>query len=102
VVLDSETTGLGNEDEVIELALVHATGTVLFCSLIQPQDPQRPDLATHIHGITRQLLSSAPSFPEVWPTIQAILRRYRREVTPQCWCKGEFQTRTGFPGHLAM
>jgi DNA polymerase-3 subunit epsilon len=78
IVLDSETTGLGDEDEVIELALVHWSGTVLFSSLIQPQDPQRADLATPIHGITSQLLSSAPSFPEVWPTIQAILRGSRR------------------------
>lgn len=77
-MLDSETTGLGDGDEVIELALVHASGTVLFSSLIQPQDPQRSDLATHIHGITSQMLQCAPSFPEVWPTICAILRHYRR------------------------
>src|SRR5579875_209184 len=78
VVLDSETTGLGDRDEVIELALVHSSGTVLFSSLIQPQDPQRPDLATHIHGITAQMLATAPCFPDVWPTIAAILRRFRR------------------------
>lgn len=75
-MLDSETTGLGDEDEVIELALVHSSGTVLFSSLIRPQDPQRADLATHIHGITRQMLLDAPSLPEIWPTICAILRRY--------------------------
>ncbi len=78
VVLDSETTGLGDEDEVLELALVHASGAILFSSLIQPQDPHRADLATHIHGITPQMLQSAPSFPEVWPTIRATLRHYRR------------------------
>lgn len=78
VVLDSETTGLGSEDEVIELALVHSSGAVLFSSLIQPQNPHRPDLATHIHGITSEMLSTAPRFLDVWPTIQAILRRYRR------------------------
>ncbi len=78
VVLDSETTGLGDRDEVIELALVHSSGTVLFSSLIQPQDPQRPDLATYIHGITAQMLATAPRFVDVWPLIAAILRRFRR------------------------
>ncbi len=78
IVLDSETTGLSSADEVIELALVHSSGTVLFSSLIQPQDPQRSDLATHIHGITAQMLATAPRFPDVWPTIAAILRHFRR------------------------
>jgi DNA polymerase III epsilon subunit-like protein len=68
---------LGSEDEVIELALVHSSGAVLFSSLIQPQNPQRPDLATHIHGITHMMLADAPRFPDVWPLITTILRRYR-------------------------
>jgi DNA polymerase III epsilon subunit-like protein len=38
-VLDTETTGLSSQDEVIELALVDASGAVLFSSLIQTQDP---------------------------------------------------------------
>jgi DNA polymerase III epsilon subunit-like protein len=78
VVLDSETTGLSPaHDDIIELALVHASGSVLFSSLIQLQDPARPDLAAHIHGITGEMLASAPRFPELWPTIAAILRRFR-------------------------
>ena len=81
MVLDSdsvESTGLDDEDEVIELALVHSSGVVLFSSLIQPEDPQRPDLATDIHGISSEMFTSAPRFPDVWPTIAAILRRFRR------------------------
>jgi DNA polymerase III epsilon subunit-like protein len=80
VVVDSETTGLNEYkgDEIIELAIVHSSGVVLFSSLIQTQDPGRVDMATHIHGITQQMLSEAPTFPEVWPTIRGILRRYRK------------------------
>jgi DNA polymerase III epsilon subunit-like protein len=79
VVLDSETTGLSQaQDEIIELALISASGSVLFSSLIQPHNPARLDLATHIHGITSEMLGSAPRFPELWPTIAAILRRFRR------------------------
>jgi DNA polymerase III epsilon subunit-like protein len=78
VVLDTETTGLSDADEIIELAIVSASGTVLFSSLIQPQDQERRELATHIHGITPDMLATAPTFPDVWPTIKAILRRYRQ------------------------
>ena len=80
IVLDSETTGLDFKyDEVIEVAMVDGwSGSTLFSSLIQPQDINRWNLATHIHGITRDMLKEAPQFPDVWPAIAAILRRYRR------------------------
>lgn len=79
LVLATETTGLSSaRDEVIELALVHSSGAVLFSSLIGPENPQRSSLATHIHGITSEMLATAPRFPDVLPAIAAILRRYRR------------------------
>ena len=82
IVLDSETTGLndGGNDEVIELTIVSAAGEVLFSSLIQTQDPDRSDLATHIHGIGREDLNKAPTFPEVWPQIESIMQRYQTIV----------------------
>jgi uncharacterized protein YprB with RNaseH-like and TPR domain len=42
IVLDSETTGLGNEDEVIELALIHSSGTILFSSTYSAARPAAP------------------------------------------------------------
>jgi DNA polymerase III epsilon subunit-like protein len=81
VVLDSETTGLDwKSDEVIELAMVDGhSGSTLFTSLIQPEHlEERWSLATHIHGITRDMLKGAPRFPDLWPAIATILRRYRR------------------------
>lgn len=79
VVIDSETSGLDFErDEVIELSIVTGSGAILFNSLIQPEDPWRSGLATDIHGIDRKMLQAAPRFPDVWPRIQQVLRRYRR------------------------
>lgn len=75
-VLDTETTGLSSQDEVIELAIVDASGAVLFSSLIQPQNPQRHDLATHIHGIAPDMLAKAPTFPMVCPAIETIFKQY--------------------------
>jgi DNA polymerase III epsilon subunit-like protein len=77
LILDSETTGLNErkQDEVIELAILDRSGAILFSSLIAPQDSTRDDLATHIHGISRQDLATAPTFPDVWPQIQAIIEQ---------------------------
>jgi DNA polymerase III subunit epsilon len=76
-VLDAETTGLATHDEVIELAIVSgASGEVLFSSLIQTQDPHRKALTTYVHGISREMLAHAPTFPQVWPTIEGILSQH--------------------------
>jgi DNA polymerase III epsilon subunit-like protein len=76
IIVDTETTGLGSTDEVIELAIVKHTGEVLFSSLIQPQDPKRPEIATHVHGITHDMLAHAPTFPEIWPLMFDLFQRF--------------------------
>ncbi len=79
MVLGTETTELGASDEAIEVAIVNgASGAVLYSSLIQPHDPQRPDLATPLHGIAQELLAGAPTFPHIWPAIEEMLSRYRQ------------------------
>jgi DNA polymerase-3 subunit epsilon len=65
LVLDTETSGLESCHEVIELGLVEIDGRVVVDTLIQCQG-EIPEDATRIHGITKTMLSSAPSFPDVW------------------------------------
>lgn len=65
LVLDTETSGLEASHEVIELALVEMDGTVALNTLIQCQEVIPAD-ATRIHGITNAMLSSAPTFLDVW------------------------------------
>jgi DNA polymerase-3 subunit epsilon len=65
LVLDTETNGLSEHHEVIELALVEIDGTVVLNTLIQCQG-EIPEDVTRIHGITKSMLSGAPSFPDVW------------------------------------
>lgn len=82
IVLDSETTGLDfEEDEILELSIVHSSGVVLFNSLIKPTVFYRGrSFASGIHGIHYEDLVDAPTLEEVWPQIGAILRRYRRGI----------------------
>ena len=73
---DFETTGFSpKRDRVIEVAVVTVThGTVgsSWTSLINPGDDVELG-ATHIHGIKRDWIRSAPSFAEIAGTLFSLL-----------------------------
>jgi tetratricopeptide (TPR) repeat protein len=59
VILDSETTGLGNRDEIIQLAVIDPKGTVLFNENIKPTSKKTITKdAAKIHGITMESLAT--------------------------------------------
>ncbi len=72
VYLDTETTGLEESDEIIEIAIVNAHGKEIFNSFIKPSKIIPQD-SIRIHNITNEMVSSYPTWPEVWPEIKAIL-----------------------------
>lgn len=60
VFLKVETTGISNQDEVVEIAIIHAlTGDVLLNSLVKPsfRYPMHDKLK---HGLTYDMLADAP------------------------------------------
>jgi DNA polymerase III subunit epsilon len=71
--LDTETTGLGTQDEIIEVCLLDPEGGVLFESLVRPTRPIPAD-AVHLHGITDPMVEAAPRWPEVWPQLREAMR----------------------------
>ena len=74
VVLDTETTGLGSYDEIIEIALVNHQGKVIFESLVRPTIEIPPD-STRINRITNEMVTSAPPWQEVWNQVQPLINR---------------------------
>jgi DNA polymerase III epsilon subunit family exonuclease len=76
VVVDVETTGLSPRygDRVVEIGLVRAEGGVeaTFQSLVNPCYPISPG-AMAVHGITQEMVESAPAFGELAETIWPIL-----------------------------
>lgn len=48
VIIDTETTGFGKDDRIIELSIIDMEGETLFSSLINPHEP----IPSHITGIT--------------------------------------------------
>jgi DNA polymerase-3 subunit epsilon len=71
-VFDFETTGLSwaEGDRVVQVAVVHLSSEGLFESEWESLvNPQRGITSTEIHGITEELVASAPTFPQVWPRL---------------------------------
>jgi DNA polymerase-3 subunit epsilon len=72
LVLDTETTGLGYEDEIVQIGLLAPDGTVLLDTLIRPTKPI-PAAATAIHGITNEHVQDAPTMTDVYITLQQVI-----------------------------
>lgn len=64
LILDTETTGLGGLDEVIQVGVIDMSGAVLFDRLLCPLAPISAG-AQAVHGLTRERLADAPKWPEI-------------------------------------
>lgn len=72
LVLDTETTGLYEEAEICQIAIMHANGSVLLDTLVKPVNPI-PAEATAIHGITNENVASAPGWCKVALEVERLL-----------------------------
>ncbi len=72
VYLDTETTGMHFNSEVIEIGIVDDQGEVLFDQLVRPRGKMDP-AAGRVHGITLEMLKDAPTWEQVWPQAETIL-----------------------------
>nr|WP_253938230.1 3'-5' exonuclease [Hahella sp. HN01] len=72
VVLDTETTGLDDQAEVIEISVMDMRGKVLFDQLVRPLNPV-PNEAADIHGITSESLADKPNFPDVYHSLKRVI-----------------------------
>ncbi len=71
--LDTETTGLSPMDEICEIAIIDAAGQALVNTLVKPIR-SIPLSATDIHGISNEMVKSAPTFRDLLPELDRILR----------------------------
>ncbi len=71
VVIDTETTGLDRQAEIVEIAILDLDGQVLFESRVKPVKGI-PAEATRIHGITDEMVKDCPDFGEITPYLFAI------------------------------
>jgi DNA polymerase-3 subunit epsilon len=72
VYVDTETTGLEPEAEIIEICILDSDGGVLVEQLVRPTIPI-PPAATSVHGISNGMVAGQPSWAEVWPEVERAL-----------------------------
>lgn len=73
LILDTETTGLGENDEIVEITIIDTAGKPLLNTLVKPSKPI-PAAATAIHGITNAMVKNAPTWPEVSILMCGVIR----------------------------
>jgi DNA polymerase III epsilon subunit-like protein len=72
VYLDTETTGLANNDQIIELAIIDNLGATLFNQRFKPSVAIHPE-AMAVHNITEADLAGCPRWPQYQEQISQIL-----------------------------
>ena len=73
VLLDTETTGLGENDQLIELAIIDDTNKTLHDSRYRPTVAISSG-AANVHGITADVLKDKPTFERDADHVRALLQ----------------------------
>lgn len=72
LILDTETTGLDDKAEIVEIAITDARGTFEFSSFVKPS-ALIPEAASAVHGIYDHDVEHAPNWRDLQPIIAAII-----------------------------
>ena len=71
-VLDTETTGLGRQDEIVQIGIVDKEGEMIMDKLIKPTIPI-PLGASKVHGIYDSDVEDAPNFKDIYTELSKLL-----------------------------
>ena len=72
VYIDTETTGTGPNDSIIEVSVIDHDGGVLVDSLVKPVGKISPG-ARAVHRITNDMIKDAPRWESVWTQVEAAI-----------------------------
>lgn len=70
VILDTETTGFYEDDEIIQIGVIDNEGQVVLEQLVKPTKTIEN---SQYHGITDEIVKDAPTFPEVYEQLKSAL-----------------------------
>ena len=71
-VLDTETTGLGASDEIVQIGIVDGSGAAVMRQLVKPTIAI-PPAASAVHGIRGRDVQAAPSFKDIYIRLSTLL-----------------------------
>lgn len=72
VILDTETSGLHSDAEIVQIAIIAPDGQVLLDTLVKPVRPIPWD-AIAIHHITNEMVADAPTFVMIAPQLRELI-----------------------------
>lgn len=73
LILDTETTGLGQDDEIVQIGVIDGGGNVLMDNLHCAPSKRVPPEATAVHHITDDMVKGAPNFFERYKELARIV-----------------------------
>lgn len=74
ILFDTETTGIADDSEIIQVAVLSSTGETLLLSDVKPRNPiDEQGKAFAVNGIGNARLANAPTFAEILPRLQEAL-----------------------------
>jgi DNA polymerase III epsilon subunit-like protein len=66
VILDTETTGTAEDDQILQIGIVSSTGDCIYSGLVKPIGVQGFDAAAvAVHGISFDMVKNAPTLDEI-------------------------------------
>jgi DNA polymerase III subunit epsilon len=71
-VLDTETTGVGKTDEIVQMGIVDKQGNVIMNQLVKPTI-SIPQGASNVHGIYETDVADSPTFKEIYIDLSKML-----------------------------
>ncbi|MCE0759437.1 3'-5' exonuclease [Marinobacter sp. G11] len=71
IIIDTETTGLGDRDEIIEIAAIDETGATLLETTLCPVTTISEE-ALEVHGLTVADVAESPVWPEIHAKVEAL------------------------------
>lgn len=80
LILDTETTGLKSDDEIISIGIINHLGEEVFNRRFKPITKRVPDDAIKIHGITNEDLAECDTYADHHDELMNLL--YDKDV----WC----------------
>ena len=74
LILDTETTGLGQRAEILQIGMVTLDGEALFHSYVRPVKVKRWDEARRVHGISWSDVQDAPTMGELGQALEPLMQ----------------------------
>jgi DNA polymerase-3 subunit epsilon len=70
VILDTETTGLDEYAEIVQIGMIDGNGNTLINSFVKPLRGTQPE-TRKVNGITDEMVADAPFFNMLYPQVKS-------------------------------